>query len=392
MQGRREIVSSLPFSFTKHNCSKLLAGIRIKLMPRHIDYPLLVITLILTAVGLLIISSASVVISQQNFGTPYYYVIHQGIAALVGLAALLVFQRIPYRFWKKIALPLFILSLLLVAAVFIPKIGLRLGGAVRWFRIGPLTFQPSEILKFSLILYLAGWLDARKGKMAGLTSSFIPFLALMGLVGAVLVLQPDIGTLIVIGGSAVILYFIGGGKAMQIGAVLILAAAMLLIVIRVEPYRASRLLVFLDPGRDPRGTGYHINQALIAIGSGGFWGRGFGQSIQKFNYLPEPMGDSVFAVIVEEFGFLGGFLIIALFFGFFLRAVAIARAAHDFFGKLVVTGIASLITFQAFVNIAAISRLLPLTGIPLPFISYAGTSIAITLAMVGVMLNISRHT
>lgn len=361
-------------------------------MRRHVDYPLLTIILILTVAGLLIIASASVVLSQDNFGTPYYYVLHHALAVLVGLAVMAVAQFIPYKFWKRLALPLLILSLLLVAAVFVPQLGAKFGGATRWLRVGPVTIQPSEILKLSLILYLANWLDARKGRVGGITSSFIPFLAIMGFVGFLLVQQRDIGTLLVIGGSAVILYFIGGGKVSQIIAFVLLAAAGMFIVVRIAPYRFNRLLVFFNPGLDPQGIGYHINQALIAIGSGGFWGRGFGQSIQKFNYLPEPIGDSIFAIVVEEFGFIGGLAVGLLFFIFFFRSIIIVRRTPDFFGKLVVTGITSLITLQAFINMAAISGLLPLTGIPLPFISYGGTSIVLTLTMVGIALNISRHT
>lgn len=360
-------------------------------MRRHIDYPLLVITLLLLSSGLLILSSASVVIAEQNFGTPYYFLLRQGVAAIVGLGALAVAQAVPYRLWRKLALPLLALSLLAVAVVFLPSLGLMFGGARRWLNIGPVSIQPSEILKLSLILYLASWLAKKKGQAGGFASSFVPFLLIIGIVGSLLVLQPDIGTLLVTAGSAVILYFLGGGRISQLTAFIILAAVGLGAVVRLAPYRAARFLVFFNPGLDPQGIGYHISQALIAIGSGGFWGRGFGQSIQKFNYLPEPIGDSIFAIIVEEFGFLGGLILAGLFLGFFLRATAVARRAPDFFGKLLVAGIASVIVLQAAINMSAISGLLPLTGIPLPFISYGGTSLVVTLAMVGIMLNVSKH-
>lgn len=361
-------------------------------MRRHVDYPLLAITLILLIGGLLTVSSASVVISQKNFGTPYYYLMRQGIAAAIGIVGLLVFQAVPYKAWRKFALPLLALSLLLVAAVFMPEIGLTAGGARRWLNLGTFSIQPSEILKLSLILYLASWLDKKKGQAKGFTSAFVPFVAIIGVVGVLLTLQPDIGTLLIIGGSAVILYFVGGGRMSQLVTFAILAAVGLAALVAVAPYRLNRFLVFLNPQLDPQGIGYHLNQALIAIGSGGFFGRGFGQSIQKFNYLPEPIGDSVFAVVVEEFGLLGGVILASLFFAFFLRAAVVARRAPDFFAKLLVAGLASLIVLQAFVNMAAISGLLPLTGIPLPFISYGGTSLAVALAMVGIILNVSKHT
>lgn len=361
-------------------------------MRRHIDYPLLAIALTLLVAGIAVVSSASIVISEKNFGTLYYYVFRHAMYALAGLGALFLCQAIPYKAWKKLSLPLLGISLLFVAAVFIPELGLKLGGAVRWLKIGPVSVQPSEILKLSLILYLASWLDKKKGQSKGFATAFVPFLIIMGVVGALLGLQPDIGTLLVTAGGAVILYFLGGGRFPQLAAFGLLAAAAFAAVVRVAPYRLNRFLVFLKPDLDPQGIGYHISQALIAIGTGGFWGRGFGQSIQKFNYLPEPISDSVFAVIVEEFGFFGGVLLGALFFLFLLRALAIARRAPDFFGKLLVAGMASIIVLQAFVNMAAISGLMPLTGIPLPFISYGGTALVVTLAMVGIMLNVSKHT
>lgn len=361
-------------------------------MRRHVDYPFLAITLILLTAGLFVVSSASMDISRKNFGPPYYYLLRQGLSALIGLGALFAAQAIPYKFWKKIALPLLALSLLAVASVFFTQFGFTSGGASRWLRLGPFSVQPSEILKLSLILYLASWLDTKKGQAKGFTTAFVPFLVVVGIVAALLLLQPDIGTLVVIGGSAVILYFLGGGRISQLVTFALLAAAGLVAVVQAAPYRLARFLVFFNRGLDPQGIGYHISQALIAIGSGGFWGRGFGQSIQKFSYLPEPIGDSVFAVVVEEFGFLGASALIALFFAFFLRAIAIARSAPDFFSKLLITGMTSLILLQAVINMAAISGLLPLTGIPLPFISYGGTSLIVTLTMAGIILNVSKHT
>ena len=359
-------------------------------MLRRIDAPFLILTFILLVGGLLILSSASAALSQKTFGTPYAFLLRQGFAAAVGVAALLVFQAVPYRAWKKFALPLLVGSLLLVAAVFLPEFGYSAGGAHRWLSIGPLSVQPSEILKLSLILYLASWLDRKKGESKGFATAFAPFLGVTGIVGTLLALQPDIGTLAVIGGSAIVLYFLGGGRVSQVAAFFALAAAALAAIVQIAPYRVNRLLVFWNPELDPKGIGYHASQALIAIGSGGFWGRGFGQSIQKYSYLPEPIGDSVFAVVVEEFGFFGGLILTALFFFFLLRAIVIARRAPDFFGKLLAIGLASLIVLQAYINMAAISGLLPLTGIPLPFISYGGTSLVVTLAMVGIILNVSK--
>lgn len=360
-------------------------------MRRHVDYPLLALTLALLAAGLLVISSASVVVSQRNFDTPYYYLLRQSGAAVVGLIVLWATKSLPYHWWRRLALPLLGLSLLAMAAVFIPDLSFRFGGAARWLDLGPLSLQPSELMKFSLILYLAAWLDRTKTRSRGFATAFVPFLFIIGVVAVLLTLQPDIGTLIVTAGAAVALYFLGGGRVSQLAAFGVLAAGGLAAVVAQAPYRLARFAAFLNPAGDPQGIGYHINQALIAIGSGGFAGRGFGQSIQKFNYLPEPTGDSIFAVIGEEFGLAGAVMLIALYVAFFLRAIVIARRAPDFFGKLVVAGFASLILIQAFVNMAAITGLLPLTGVPLPFISYGGTALVVTLAMAGVMLNVSRR-
>lgn len=359
---------------------------------KHIDYPLFWLSLALVIAGLLIVSSASTVLSQKNFNTPYYYFLRHALAALVGLGALALAQFVPYRLWKKLAFTALLFSFLFSAAVFIPQLGLTFGGAQRWLKIGPLNLQPSELLKISLIIYLASWLEKKKGRVEGFTSAFMPFLVVMSAVGTILVLQKDIGTLLVVGASAVILYFIGGGRLTQLAALSVLGVAVLLLLVQAAPYRLNRLRVFWSPETAPQSIGYHINQAFIAIGSGGFWGRGFGQSIQKYSYLPEPLGDSIFAIVVEEFGFFGATLLGLTFLGFFLRSIHIARRAPDLFGKLLAAGLASLITLQAFVNMAAISGLMPLTGIPLPFISYGGTSLVVTLTMVGIMLNISKHT
>ena len=296
-------------------------------MLRRVDRPLLILALILTAAGLLVVSSASVVVSQDQYGSPYGYLKHQAFSALVGLAALAAAQATPYRWYRRLALPLLVVSLGLVAAVFLPGIGVTVKGAARWLDLGPITFQPSELLKLSLILYLASWLDRKKGEAKAFGTAFVPFLTIIGIVGTLLALQPDIGTLVVVAGSAATLYFLGGGRLSQLTAFAGLAAGALWFVVQLAPYRVARLLVFRNPELDPEGVGYHISQALIAIGSGAFFGRGFGQSIQKFNYLPEPAGDSVFAVIVEEFGLAGALILTALFFAFLLRAVAIASRA-----------------------------------------------------------------
>lgn len=277
-----------------------------------------------------------------------------------------------------------------LALLFLPQLSFATGGARRWLHLGFIAFQPAELLKLSFIIYLASWLDARRNQTATISYGMIPFALMLSMVGIFLVMQPDIGTLGIIIATSVGMYYLGGGRTYQVATILSCLLLCLFLLVQLAPYRLARVTIFLNPGYDPQGLGYHINQSFIAIATGGIGGLGFGKSIQKYNYLPEPMGDSIFAVAAEEFGFIGVIIIIFLFSFFFWRGLLLARRAPDVFGKLLAAGISLSIMTQAFVNMAAISGLLPLTGIPLPFISYGGTSLAVTLAGVGILLNISR--
>lgn len=361
-------------------------------MSHSIDKPLLIVTTVLIITGFLILTSASIVVAKKDFGSAGYYAMRQLVyGVLTGLAVLFFTLRVPYRTWKRFALLGMIVSFLLLALLFIPETSFSFGGARRWIRFGSVTFQPSEILKLAFIIYLASWLDERRRDIASVSYGMMPFAIMLSIVGVFLGMQPDIGTLGIIAITSIILYFIGGGRIPQITAITLSGIAVLYFLIQIAPYRLARILVFLQPNTDPLGIGYQIQQAFIAIGSGGFWGVGFGKSLQKYNYLPEPMGDSIFAIAAEELGFLGVFGIILLFWFLFWRGIFIAKRAPDAFGKLLAFGISISIFVQAFVNMAAISGLLPLTGVPLPFISYGGTALAVTLAHVGILLNISKY-
>jgi len=358
-----------------------------------VDKTLFAMTLALFAGGILILWSASMVLAHKNLGFIAGYALRQLlIGGGVGFAAMAVTARIHYRAWRKLSLPLLLVAFACLALLFIPDLRLTFGGASRWLQIGRFSFQPSELLKISFIIYLASWLDARRREVASVSYGMIPFALMMSVVGVFLAMQPDVGTLFVIAMTAILLYFFGGGKVSQVVIFIVLGAAALLLLAQLAPYRISRLLVFMNPGIDPLGAGYQINQASLGIGSGGFWGLGFGRSIQKYQYLPEPMGDSIFAVFGEEMGFIGAVALLAFFFLFYAKCLWVARRAPDVFGKLLAAGIATGIMSQAFINMAAISGLLPLTGVPLPFVSYGGSSLAITLAGVGIVLNISRYT
>jgi len=362
-------------------------------MPHKLDKPMLMLTLTILVAGFLILASASMVLSQKNFGTISFYILRQFLyGGILGGLALAFTQWLPYRTWKRLALPLIFLSFLLSALLFLPQLSYIAGGARRWLQIGGFSFQPSEVLKLSFLIYLASWLDARRKDIKSISYGMVPFSIMLTIVGTFLVMQRDIGTLGVIMATAGILYFLGGGKISQMAMLSLFGLIMLFLLIHIEPYRLQRILVFLKPQTDPQGIGYQINQAFIGIGSGGFWGLGFGKSLQKYSYLPEPMGDSIFAIFAEEVGFIGACALLALFAAFFWRGILIAKRAPDVFGKLLAAGISVGIMTQAFINMSAISGLLPLTGIPLPMVSYGGTSLVITLASIGVLLNISKYT
>lgn len=356
-----------------------------------IDRPFFFITLILIVVGFLILASASAVLSEKNFQNTYSYIQDQFTRGfLIGVAGFFISVVTPFSFWRKVSVPLMIFSLVLMALIFIPTLGFSHGGATRWLHIGSIIFQPSEILKLSFVIYLASWLESKRHALGDFSAGFIPFVVIMGIVSIFLILQPDIGTLGVILLTAVIMYFVGGGRASQFFTLFIMGLVALFILVQSADYRLARFTVFLNPGHEPQGEGYQINQALIAIGSGGFGGLGIGASREKYSYLPEPIGDSIFAILGEEFGFVGGVGVIALFLAFLWRGLSIAAHAGNLFGKFLAVGLTTSVLVQAFINIGAISGLLPLTGIPLPFMSYGGTSLAIAMTSVGILLNISR--
>jgi cell division protein FtsW len=289
--------------------------------------------------------------------------------------------------------PLFIVSIIFLILVFVPGVGSRIYGASRWIQLGPFSFQPSEMAKLSIIIYLAAWLEGRGlNRIKDMFEGFLPFLGIMGLIGFLVMKQPDTGTLGIIVISSFAIFFVSGASMRHIISFGGIGAVLLWILIKIEPYRLDRITSFLDPSADPQGIGYQINQALLAIGSGGLFGVGLGHSRQKFNYLPEPVGDSIFAITGEELGLIGTVFLVILFVLLAMRGIKIAKNSPDMFGRLLATGIITWIVFQAFINISANVALVPLTGVPLPFISYGGTSLVFLMAAIGILLNISRQS
>lgn len=344
-------------------------------------------TFILVFFGLVMIFSAGIFVSQKNFGTNYYYFNHQFLYGfLPGLLLFLGALRIDYKVWKKLSLLLILLSIGLLVLIFVPNFGIVTSGAKRWLNFFDLfSFQPSEILKLILIVYLASWLKQldRAGKVAA-------FLTILFLIGFLVAAQPDIGTLGIIVGIALIMFFVSGGGMKHFLSIILLIAIGFTLLIVFEPYRFNRLFTFINPDFDVKGISYHLNQSLIAIGKGGILGLGFGKGEQKLGLLPEPAGDSIFGVIGEELGFVGTTFTIALFLLFTVTAFDIAKKAKDKFVSLYAVGLGSWVGIQAFINIASLTGLIPLTGVPLPFVSYGGTSLAVLMAGTGILVNMSK--
>jgi len=361
-----------------------------------IDRTLLMIIGTLLIFGIIMITSASFWTAETdpNIRDGYYYIKHQLLyGVLLGLLAFYVMSKINYHYWRRYAFPIAIFSMFLLFSVFIPGIGKELLGAKRWIHIGGFFFQPSEVIKLTFLIYLAAWLEKHGKQVEDISYGLASFLTMLGfLVLMVAVAQKDLGTTMVISVVSIIVYFAAGAPWKHLGLIFLGGVIAFFLLIKIAPFRADRLTVFLHPETDPQGIGYHANQALLAIGSGGLFGRGLNHSLQKYNYLPEPATDSIFAIISEELGFLFSLGIIALYLFFIIKAVQIGRKAPDQFGKLLAIGIASWVGFQAFINIGAMLSIVPLTGIPLPFISYGSSSLIMLLAATGVLANISRRT
>lgn len=353
---------------------------------KRIDLVLLICVIFLTFFGLFMIYDASSFVAFRDFGDKYAYVKDQIVWIILGFAALVFFAHFNYHRFYNLALPLLLFSIVLLVMVFIPGFSLKLLGARRWIDFGLFTVQPSEVVKLTLSIYLSAWLSSKeKGRMAA-------FLLLLSLILGLVMLQPDMGTAAIILFLSVTLYFLSGANVIHLllmGPVMFLAALVLIIV---EPYRAARLATFLNFNQDVASSSYHVRQILIALGSGGLMGVGLGNSLQKYAYLPENATDSIFAIIAEELGFIGAVGIIGIFLLIVFRGFSISKNAKDMFGKLLAAGITTFLAAQVFINLAAQTALLPLTGIPLPFISHGGTALIMNLASIGILLNIKRQT
>ena len=362
---------------------KFRRKVTLKSTTRKPDVFLLVLTCFLTVFGIIMVGDASVVEAYRDFGDKFYYLKLQ--AQWVGLGMLGLFGGLFFNLQKlkKLAFPLLLITIIFLILVLIPGVGIKALGAKRWLGLGSFRFQPSELAKFTFILWTAAFLSNKK--------KTLPFLGVLGLLGGLIILQPDLGTTIILVSSGLIIYFASEAPIWEIGILGIFGILGGLGLIFSSPYRKERFLTFLNPGRDPLGASYHIRQILIALGSGGILGVGLGQSRQKYEYIPMATTDSVFAIIAEEVGFIGAMILVSLFLVFIWRGLKIAKEAPDEFSRLLAVGITSWIGFQALLNFGAMTALIPLTGIPLPFISYGGSSLVLSLLTIGILGNISRY-
>jgi cell division protein FtsW len=354
---------------------------------KHIDFYLLGAIIFLTVFGILMIYNASSVIAFRDFNDKYYYFKEQLIWMILGYASLVFFSFVDYKIYYTFALPILLAAIGMLLAVFIPGLGIHTLGASRWINLGFTSLQPAEFVKLSLAIYLSAWFSKQEKEK----ERFMSFVLLLGLVFLLIMLQPDMGTASIVLFEGMIVYFLSGGNMKQF---LLLVPAVVVggfALIKLSPYRAARLAAFFGAHQSVGDTSYHVKQILIALGSGGLMGVGLGNSLQKYAYLPENVTDSIFAIIAEELGLIGGMFLVGIYIFIISRGFIIAMNSKDNFGKLLAGALTAFLGIQVVVNLAAMTALIPLTGVPLPFISYGGSALIVDLGAVGMLLNISRH-
>lgn len=356
------------------------------------DYVLLSYFFVLLLFGLIMLTSASSVSAFDKFGDTYFFIKRQLVyGVLPGIVSFFIFSKLPYTLLKKVGMWIFYISMALLVAVLIPGVGATLNtGARSWLLIAGFSLQPAELVKLGMIFFLAHHLSQQGQKLDDLKEGFLPSLAFGLAPVALVVLQPDVGTASILFAICFGMFFIARAKMQYLSGLALVAVIAFLLLIAVAPYRAARFTTFLHPELDPQGIGYHINQAFLAIGSGGWLGLGLGHSQQKFQYLPEVHADSIFAVIAEETGFFFTSGLIILLVLIALRGMKVAKYSRDDYSRLLAAGIIIWLTIQSFFNIAAMVGLMPITGVPLPFVSHGGSALVIALTAVGVLINISR--
>lgn len=357
--------------------------------PGRPEYAIVVVAGVLTAVGLVMVYSSSFVIGLARFGDGQYYVVRQAMWAALGVVLMVAAIRTDYRVYRTVALPIMGATIAALLAVLV--VGQEAGGARRWLGFGEFSLQPAEFAKLTVVIYVAAWLAAKGSSIRSMQNGLLPFVFIVGSVGVLIMLQPNLGTTAVIVITTVVMFWVAGATLAQMATLGTTVVAALAFLATTEGYRMNRLLAFFDAERDPLGHGFQTLQSLIALGHGGVTGVGLGASRGKFFYIPESHTDGVYAVLGEELGLVGTASVLLLVLLVMVLGFQVARRARDQFGLLVATGITTWLTAQALVNIGGIVRLLPLTGVPLPFLSYGGSALAAELLALGVLVNISRY-
>ncbi len=362
-------------------------------MPRALkpDRFLLLAVLVLVGLGVCMVWSASAIVTLMSKGNPYYFLWRQLLWAVIGFGGLVVAYFLDYATYRRLALPAFLLTGLLLVAVLVPGIGSEIGGVRRWFQWGPVSFQPSELAKLSAIVFLAASITLSGDRLREFGGGLLPNLIMVGFICSLILLEPDLGSTLCIFAVSMIFLFLGGARFKHLSIVLLSAMPVFLLSIFFRPYQMKRLMAFLDPWKDPGDSGFQIIQSIVALCHGGLKGLGLGDGWQKLFFLPAAHTDFVLAVIGEEMGLLGILLVIALFTIFWWRGIRIAKRAPDPFGRYLALGITVMIVFQAAVNAGVVVGILPTKGLTMPFLSYGGTSLAINLFAVGILLNISQY-
>ncbi|MFH1061618.1 MAG: putative lipid II flippase FtsW [Candidatus Omnitrophota bacterium] len=357
---------------------------------RQLRINLAAISLILVCVGIVMIYSASAIYALENLGDSAYFLKRHLFYVLVGLFFSLIVMSVDYRKFKLAAKPLLLVSIGLLLLLMVPGIGKQVGGACRWFRVFGFSFQPSELAKFAMIVYTAEFLSRKKSTVSSFAQGFLPVIIVLGILSLLIIIQPDLGTVVAMATICFIMLFVGGVRLAHIISFFLLSLPALYFLVFSVPYRRRRILAFLDPWADPQGTGFQIIQSLVALGSGGIYGVGLGQGKQKLLYLPAAYTDFIFSIIGEELGFIGTSAIIILFALFLVQATKICLKASDSFGQYLSFGLISCLVIEAIVNMGVVTSLLPTKGLPFPFISYGGTSLVFNMIYVGLILNVGR--
>ncbi|RLL45521.1 stage V sporulation protein E [Oceanobacillus piezotolerans] len=353
---------------------------------------LLIVIIALLTIGVVMVYSSSYIWAEYKFNDAFYFLKRQLLFAGAGVVSMLIVMFIPYSTWKRYSKLILITCFILLIIVLIPGIGLVRGGAQSWIGVGAFSIQPSEFMKLGLIIFLASILSSKQKYITSFRKGFVPSLLLVFTAFGLIMLQPDLGTGMVLVLSCMVMIFVCGARLSHFIGLALLGVLGLVGLIASAPYRIDRITAFLNPWEDPLGDGFQIIQSLYAIGPGGLMGLGLGKSLQKYFYLPEPQNDFIFAIVAEELGFIGGSLVLFLFLLLLWRGIKISLEAPDLFGRLLGLGIVSMLAIQAMINISVVIGLIPVTGITLPFLSYGGSSLTLTLCSVGILLNISIYS